>query len=67
MPKSYKLPTINCKKCGHSWIPRSAIVYRCPGCNNPAYTVPKKFTRLDLLSNEPPAHVNVSNPFIHAV
>lgn len=31
-----KIPTLNCERCGHGWIPRSATLPRvCPKCNSP--------------------------------
>ena len=29
------LPSVYCRRCGHSWVPRKSDVRRCPGCGSP--------------------------------
>ena len=30
-----------CRRCGHSWIPRKEIVKFCPNCNSPYWNKPR--------------------------
>jgi len=37
-----ELPTLECLRCGHKWIPRNATPPKtCPGCNSPYWNKPK--------------------------
>jgi len=33
---------LECKRCGHKWLPRQANVHICPKCKSPYWNVPKK-------------------------
>ena len=40
MPRSYKLPTLTCKRCGHKWTPRIQSPAVCPECHSPYWNKP---------------------------
>jgi len=40
--KPLKLPTLECKRCGHRWIPRVVVVRICPRCKSAYWNVPRK-------------------------
>jgi len=29
-----KLPKLNCKRCGHEWIPKKEEIRQCPKCKS---------------------------------
>ena len=33
---------VECKRCGHKWIPRKSEVMLCPKCKTPYWNIPKK-------------------------
>jgi len=36
MTPSIEVPYLECKRCGHKWIPRNPKTPKvCPGCNSP--------------------------------
>lgn len=37
-----KIPTLDCNKCGHNWVPRIASVDTCPKCKNKRFTEEKR-------------------------
>jgi len=38
-----ELPTLECKKCGHTWTPRNPKLPKvCPKCKNPNWNKPKE-------------------------
>lgn len=32
--KRVKLPKVECKRCGHIWIPKKETIYVCPKCHS---------------------------------
>jgi Zn finger protein HypA/HybF involved in hydrogenase expression len=36
---SMELPKLQCKRCGHEWIPRKKEVRICPKCSSPYWDV----------------------------
>jgi len=38
-----KVTHLECKRCGHTWVPRKAEVLLCPKCKSPYWNRPRKF------------------------
>lgn len=36
-----RIPKLNCKRCGHNWIPKKEEVRICPKCKSPYWDRPK--------------------------
>ena len=42
MNKELNIPTLNCLRCGHEWIPNRPVEPKvCPKCNSPYWNKPK--------------------------
>ncbi len=39
MLEEIKLSYLQCKRCGHKWIPRKSIVALCPSCHTPYWNL----------------------------
>lgn len=37
-----KISKIECKRCGHTWVPRKSVVVICPKCKSPYWNKPRK-------------------------
>ena len=37
----YTLPTMQCLRCKHKWIPRKESITVCPKCKSPYWNIPK--------------------------
>ena len=37
-----KINKLECKRCGHKWIPRKPEVMLCPKCKSPYWNIEKK-------------------------
>jgi Zn finger protein HypA/HybF involved in hydrogenase expression len=35
------LNKVTCKRCGHTWIPRQAVIFVCPKCKSPKWDIDK--------------------------
>lgn len=31
---AFRLPTLTCKRCVHTWVPRQAVIKLCPRCKS---------------------------------
>ncbi len=51
MGKSIDIPKLNCKRCGHSWVPRKRKIYTCPRCNSPKWNEKKSRKEIEDASN----------------
>ena len=36
-----KVSTLTCKRCGHTWAPRTTEVFTCPKCKSAKWNVTK--------------------------
>lgn len=43
-----KLPTLNCKRCEHIWIPRIIETKVCPKCHSPYWNIERSNTKKGL-------------------
>ena len=32
---AFRIPTLRCRRCGHTWVPRIAVVQLCARCKSP--------------------------------
>lgn len=40
--KAVAIKTLECKQCGHVWVPRKAQVWICPKCKTPKWDAAPK-------------------------
>jgi Zn finger protein HypA/HybF involved in hydrogenase expression len=40
--QQFKIPTLKCLRCSHTWVPRQATVLLCPKCKSAYWNTPKK-------------------------
>jgi uncharacterized OB-fold protein len=41
MAAKVRISTLTCKRCGHTWVPRQAVVTLCARCKSTLWNVPK--------------------------
>jgi hypothetical protein len=41
MAAQIRIPRLECKRCGHRWVPRQAIVKMCARCKSLLWDVPQ--------------------------
>ncbi len=39
------VPSLNCLRCGHTWIPRQPNVRVCPNCTSAYWDTPRKMAK----------------------
>lgn len=54
------VPTLHCKRCGHSWIPRSDNPQKCPKCCSYQWNMPKESNGEKTKNTSKVEHIMVS-------